>query len=95
MKTVALAVMCAALGGCAYGVSTYTVTAKEIGGKAVYELSLQDGKEYEGKSINFQTNQNGAALLIGADKEKAFKGQAIGAKAMTILPVTSLEELVK
>lgn len=103
---IAIAVLAlSALTGCASlehaGHSGYTVKPYSIAGKdgaqalACCELAVNDGKEYSGRAISFQTDGAGFALQVQEGQSKAFKGQAIGAKALSVLPVTGLQDLVK
>lgn len=57
------------------------------GAVACCELHVQDGKEYSGRNISFQTDGSGAMLQVQEGESKAFKGQGIAAKAATVLPV--------
>jgi hypothetical protein len=92
MKT--LIVLCALLlSGCAgtFGHNSITVTANAAGG---YDLNGVDGKEYaEGRSIVFDAKKG--QLVYSESASKAFKGQALAVKALTVLPVTGLQDLVK
>lgn len=96
---IALAVL-AALSGCAAldhaGSSSYTVTAvKDAEGKTIgYEFTAKDGKEYSGRNVSFQTSGAAAALMVSEGESKAFKGQALAVKALTVLPVTGLGDLL-
>lgn len=89
------------LSGCASldtaGASTYTVTAvRDADGKvAGYELTVKDGKEYSGRNVQFQADGARAGLAIAEGESKAFKGQALAVKALTVLPVTGLQDLLK
>lgn len=91
----------AVMSGCASldnaGYDSYTVRSfKTDGGMpACCELDVKSGKEYGGRSVQFQTNGAGAALVIQEQEAKAFKGQALAVKALTVLPVTGLQDLVK
>jgi hypothetical protein len=96
-----IAFLALALAGCASletaGHSAYTVKAVvgKDGKVAGYELDARDGKEYSGRNVSFQTNGGAAALMISEGESKAFKGQALAVKALTVLPVTNLSELLK
>jgi hypothetical protein len=79
-------------GNTAYTVRPFAVTGKDGAAAAVVccELQVQDGKEYSGRVINFQTDGGGYALSIQEGESKAFVGQGIAAKAASVLPVTNL-----
>lgn len=98
----ALAVLAAAAcTGCASlteaGHASYTVRAVPAGAgqPSLYELQVTDGKEFEGRRIQFQTAAGAAALVVQEGDSKAFKGQAIAGKALSVLPVTSLPDILK
>lgn len=90
---VALAVL-AVCSGCASltdaGHASYMVTR----GAAGYELSMKDGKEYAGRQVQFQTVNGAASLTVVEGQSLAFKGQAIGAKAAAVFPVTDLANIL-
>jgi hypothetical protein len=89
-STISLAVL--ALAGCgSFGHTAYEVKASTSGKGC--DLSAQDGKEFKGR--NFAFDGKGCTLIVEEGASKAFAGQAIGAKAMTVLPVTGLQDLVK
>lgn len=71
------------------GNTAYTVRpfAGPGGALVCCELQFQDGKEYSGRNISFQTNGEGYGLQISEGESKAFTGQGIAAKAATVLPV--------
>lgn len=83
-------------GNTAYTVKPFTVTGKD-GSVALVccELLATDGKEYATREIGFQTNGSGFQLKVIEGDSKAFKGQAIAAKAATVLPVTNLSDILK
>jgi hypothetical protein len=86
---------CASLmnaGSSSYIVKTYPGTN---GAVACCELTVLDGKEYSSRNVAFQTTGTGASLVIQEGASKAFKGQAIAAKAATVFPVTGLQDLIK
>lgn len=93
MKRSLIALAVLALAGCASidnaGHASYTVRSFKgpDGSVACCELEVKDGKEYSGRNIGFQTNGSGAVFQVHEGESKAFKGQAIGAKALTVLPV--------
>ncbi len=100
-KTIAaLVVAAAALSGCASlteaGHATYTVRAARAGDGTMtcYEFESKDGKEYGGRSVQFQGTCSGATLVINEGASKAFRGQGIAAKALNVLPVTGLSDLL-
>lgn len=88
---------CATLAGCASldhaGHASYTVKRNATGG--AYELEVRDGKEFAGRRVEFAAQGDGAALSIIEGPSKAFAGQAISAKAATVLPVGGLSDLLK
>lgn len=100
MKLILLIILLS-LTGCASidnaGYSGYSITAVKDAKGAVsgYELQVKDGKEYAGRSISFQAQGSSVGVTIQEGQSKAFKGQAIGAKALTILPVDGLADLLK
>lgn len=90
MKRSLTAILALALAGCGtFGHVDYSVTHSDKGG---CDLRVKDGKEFTARNIGF----NGAdcSMQIFEGESKAFAGQAIGAKVMTILPVTGLDSLV-
>ena len=97
----ALILLAALLSGCASlsdaGHVAYTVTPiKDAAGKVTaHELQIRDGKEFEGRQIQFQAMGEAVTLTIREGESKAFKGQAIGAKALSVMPVTGLSDLLK
>jgi hypothetical protein len=90
-----------ALAGCASldnaGFDSYTVRSfKADNGKvACCELEVKSGKEYADRAVQFQTTGAGAGLVISETGSKAVKSQALAVKALTVLPVTGLDELLK
>ena len=90
----------AMLSGCASidnaGHSSYTVTAvKDAAGKAAgYELAVKDGKEYQGRQVQFQAMAGAVTLTIVESGAKAFPGQALAVKSLTVMPVTGLTDLI-
>lgn len=95
MKTFILLLVMCLCSGCASladaGHSTYEVKANAQG---THDLAVLDGKEYtEGRQIVFNAKNGTLAIVEGTSK--AFKGQAIGAKALTILPLSDLVEILK
>jgi hypothetical protein len=93
MKTPCVLVAALLLAGCAStnnaGYSGYTVKPNADGR---YELTVQDGKEYSGRVIQFSGNTG--ELTIQEGESKAFKGQAIGAKAQAVFPITDLANIL-
>lgn len=89
------------LAGCASldsaGLDSYTVRSftTEQGLPACCELDVKSGKEYDGRAVSFQTNGAGALLVIQEGASKAFRGQALAVKALTVLPVTGLQDVLK
>lgn len=90
----------ASVAGCASldhaGYDSYTVRSfRSVEGMpACCELEVKSGKEYAGRGVSFQTNGSGAVLEIQEGQAKAFNGQALAVKALTVLPVTGLKDLV-
>lgn len=82
-----------ALAGCASldtaGHAAYSVKANAGGG---WDLDAKDGKEFEGRRILFDAKAGTLAVEEGASK--AFKGQAIAAKAQAVFPVTDLANIL-
>jgi hypothetical protein len=79
------------------GHASYTVRSftGPNGQPSCCELQVSDGKEFEGRRIQFQTTGGAAALVVQEGDSKAFKGQAISGKALSVLPVTSLPDILK
>ncbi len=100
MKSSLTALCVLALAGCASienaGFDSYTVRSfkTEAGMPACCELDVKSGKEYSGRAVQFQTNGAGALLTIQEAEAKAFPGQALAVKALTVLPVTGLQDLL-
>lgn len=101
MKRFLIALAALALAGCASlenaGFDSYTVRSfkAETGMPACCELDVKSGKEYGGRVVQFQTNGAAATLVIQEGESKAFQGQGIAAKAVSVLPVTGLQDLVR
>ncbi len=90
-SVIALAVL-AMLAGCgSFGHTAYEVKASAAGKGC--DLSAQDGKEFRGR--NFAFDGKGCTLIVEEGASKAFAGQAIGAKALSVMPVTGLGDLLK
>lgn len=79
------------------GQSSYTVKPFEAkdGTLVCCALDMKDGKEYSGRNIQFQTNGAAFGLTISEGESKAFTGQGIAAKALSVLPVTNLPLIPK
>ncbi len=98
---IAVIAVLGSLSGCASldnaGHAAYSATAvKDANGNVTgYELSVKDGKEFAGRQIQFQANGAAVGLVIVEGESKAFKGQAIGAKALSVMPVTGLQDILK
>lgn len=93
---IALAALCA-LAGCAgtFGHAQYTITCKSAEGGRTCDLDVKDGKEFAGRGMRFEMNKEGhVAFQLQEGESKAFAGQAIGAKVMTVLPVSGLKDLL-
>jgi hypothetical protein len=88
----------AVLSGCASiqhaGHAAYNVTPIIDGNGKVAgcQLAVSDGKEFEGRQ--FQFIGSACALTVTEGESKAFKGQAIGAKALAVFPVTDLANIL-
>lgn len=81
------------LTGCgSFGTASYELVPTSNG---LYGLKINDGKEYAGRVIQFESTKDGTGLVIQEGASKAFKGQGIAAKAMSVLPVTGLDALTK
>lgn len=90
MKSLLNLIMIIALAGCGtFGHAQYEITHAPGGG---CDFKANDGKEFAGRRMGF----NGAdcTVQIFEGDSKAFAGQAIGAKVMTVMPVTGLDKLV-
>lgn len=101
LAVIVLLVAVAFVSGCASlteaGHTSYTVRAAPAAeGKTVcYDFESKDGKEYAGRVIQFQgTCGVGASLVIQEGPSKAFRGQGIAAKALSVMPVTGLQDLL-
>jgi hypothetical protein len=96
-----LLIAAAAMSGCASledaGHSSYSASAvKDAAGRVVgYDFSVRDGKEFAGRQIQFQAQGDAVAVTITEGESKAFKGQAMSAKALSLFPVTGLQDLLK
>lgn len=101
MKTAILIIFAALLTGCASiehaGYDSYVLKSftAPLGMTGCCELTVTSGKEYDGRSVRFETNGAGAVLTIQEVGAKAFKGQALAVKALTVLPVSGLQDLIK
>lgn len=99
-RRLAILVVVAAAGllaGCAgtFGHAQYTITCKPAEGGRTCDLDVKDGKEFAGRGMRFEMNKEGhVAFQVQEGESKAFAGQAIGAKVMTVLPVSGLKDLV-
>jgi hypothetical protein len=71
-----------------FGHTSYEITHKDGG----CDFKANDGKEFSSRNIAF--NGTTCQMQVMEGESKAFAGQAIGAKVMTIMPVTGLKELV-
>lgn len=90
MKRLLIALIALALAGCGtFGHTSYQVTRSANG----CEFSAQDGKEFASRNISFDGKD--CTLIVEEGASKAFRGQAIGAKTLTVLPVTGLDDIVK
>lgn len=92
MKQSLIALAVLALAGCAgtFGHSAITVKSNTAGG---YDLDVRDGKEYaNGRTIMFTAKDGALAMEEGPSK--AFKGQALGVKAINILPTMGLGDIL-
>lgn len=97
---IAVLVFVLLVAGCASldfaGHAAYTATAvKDAHGKVTgYEFAIRDGKEFRAREIQFQAVGDTVTMTITEGESKAFRGQALAAKTLTVLPVTGLQELV-
>lgn len=99
MALILALLVAAALAGCASlteaGHTRYTLRAAPVGGTVCYEFESKDGKEYDGRRVQLQSACGvGATLTIMEGESKAFRGQGIAAKALSVLPVTGLGDLL-
>ncbi len=99
MLAITVLLVVATLAGCASlteaGHATYTVRAKPAAETVCYEFESKDGKEYKGRTVQLQSACGvGATLTIMEGESKAFRGQGIAAKALNVLPVTGLADLL-
>jgi hypothetical protein len=93
---ISLAVL-ASLAGCGtFGHSSYSVSAvkDKDGAVAGYDLAVTDGKEFAGRRIDFQAVGPMVTISIIEGASKAFKGQALGVKAINILPTMGLDAIL-
>lgn len=95
LAVLALASGCASLDNA--GHAAYTITAVKDGDGSVagYELAVKDGKEFAGRRVQFQAMGQVVTIDITEGESRAFRGQAIGAKALSVTPVTGLGDLLK
>jgi hypothetical protein len=99
MKLLAILIF-ALLSGCASlteaGHNAYSVTATvdKEGNVSGYNLQLSDGKEFESRKIDFQGMGPMVRLSIEEGASKAFKGQALAVKGLTILPSLGLSDIL-
>lgn len=87
----------AALAGCAsLSEAGHTgVDLKQTANGKCCDLSVRDGKEYGSRSISFTSTPAGSVTLtIQEADSKAFKGQAIGAKGLSVFPTTGLNDIL-
>ena len=88
------------LSGCASienaGFDSYTIRSfkSDMGVTSCCEFEAKSGKEYKARQISFESNGTGAALMVIEGEAKAFKGQALAVKALTILPVNDLASIL-
>jgi len=88
------------LSGCASldtaGHAAYSATAvKDAKGKVIgYDFAVKDGKEFANRKIAFQATGDTVSVTIEEGTSHAFRGQALAVKALTVLPVTGLQDLV-
>lgn len=92
MKTTLIALAAFALAGCASlsdaGHTAYTFEASALGCKA----TANDGKEFKSRTI--VVNCSTGIMAVDEGESKAFKGQAISAKAAAVFPVTDLANIL-
>lgn len=93
MKSALLVIAVLAVAGCASienaGHTSYDVTQAPSG--KGWELRTKDGKELEGRSIQFHAGQG--VLVVEEGASKAFKGQALAVKALG-LPTMGLADIL-
>jgi hypothetical protein len=89
---VVIAAIALALSGCAgtFGHTSYLVT-QSASGKGC-ELQAADGKEFKSRNIAF--DGKGCTLVVEEGVSKAFKGQALGVKAINVLPTMGLSDIL-
>ena len=92
MKKSLISLAALALAGCgSFGHTDYEVRANAAGG---YDLSAKDGKEYRGDGRSIMFNAQTGALVVNESASKAFTGQALGVKALSILPTMGLGDIL-
>ena len=93
----ALAALCAGCAGLDHaghaGYSVRAFTGKD-GRPQCCELHVHDGKEFKARRVQFAVTAEGATLQVEEEEAKAFRGQAISAKAVTVVPI-NLGDLLK
>lgn len=88
------------LGGCASlmdaGHSSYSVTSvkDKDGNVAGCDLNVNDGKEFANRKFQFQSMGPVCGLTVEEGDSKAFKGQALAVKGLTILPSLGLQDIL-
>jgi hypothetical protein len=97
LATIALGLMagCASLTEAGHAGTKLTTIQNKDGKPIGCDLELGDGKEYASREVSLTTlNGTGCDLTIRETGVRAFKGQGIAAKALSVLPVTGLDDLL-
>lgn len=95
LAVLALASGCASLENAGHAAYTMTAVKDKDGTVTGYELTVKDGKEFAGRRVQFQGMGAVVTLDISEGESRAFRGQAIGAKALSVMPTTGLQDLVR
>jgi hypothetical protein len=91
MKRILTAIAAASvLAGCgSFGHTLYEVSGNAAKG---YDLKAADGKQFKSRKITFDAKVG--TLLVEEGESEAFRGQALGVKALNILPTTGLGDIL-
>jgi hypothetical protein len=92
---IAIAAAVAAMSLCACAALTgagHTAVSFKSDGKGACEGTVADGKEY--KANNVAIDCAGGRMVVESDTVRAFKGQAVSAKAAAVFPVTDLANII-
>lgn len=92
VSVLALCAGCAALADA--GHTAYTVSQPRGRG---CEFRAADGKEYTGgRVVAFRSDPDGGCVVLVQEGDSAaFRGQAISGKALSVMPITSLPEILR